>query len=113
MDPFAAALDALFIAPGSVAAVYASGDGSAPPTGVRTIRDQRTEEMPIGSGPVPTNLNLLLLRRSEVAVPAAGDRLQVGNFVGVAPGDPLFEIMGEPWLDTEGLTWSCEMRPIS
>jgi hypothetical protein len=109
MDPFADALDAIFTAHGSLSAIYipAAGDIAS----VRTIRDQKTEEVVFGSRDAPVEANLLLLRRSQVERPAAGDQIQVGNFVAVVPTDPLFVIMGEPWLDTEGLTWSCEMRP--
>ncbi len=109
-DPFATALDALFSAPGSVAAVYVTASDGLP-TAVRTIRDQASEDMPIGSRSVPVDANLLLIRRSEVARPATGDTIITGTFADVAIDDPAFNIVGEPSLDVEGLTWSCEMIP--
>ncbi|WP_294312750.1 hypothetical protein [uncultured Sphingomonas sp.] len=97
MDPFAAALDAQFNAPGSAAAVYIPADGYS--ADIRIIRSQPDVDVPYGSRRVVQASNAFEIRKSEVESPAAGDRLMIG--------DTVYEILGDAMLDVEGLTWSC------
>lgn len=110
-DPFAAALDAQFRAPGSAAAVYTGPDGRAVP--IRVIRSQPTGEAVAGDFKIVVDTNLALLRRSEVAEPLGGDELAIGAMIlaGEIVGGEPFTIAGVPTLDLEGMTWSCELLP--
>jgi len=109
VDPFAMALDALFIGPGSLAAIYTAQD--AEPLPIRVIRSQASEDLTIGGQPLPTATNIVLIRRADVAAPEAGDVVQIGSFAAVAASDPAFDLAGMPELDVEGLTWSLELLP--
>ncbi len=96
MDPFAAALDALFNAPGSAAAVYVPVDGF--PTDIRVIRSQPDVNTSFGDSQIIQATNVFEIRRSEVAAPTHGGRLMIG--------DEIFAIQGDGRLDVEGLTWT-------
>lgn len=106
VDPFAAGLEALFKAPGSAAAVL--GDDQP----LRVIRHQPTLDLAFNDTTVPVASNSVMIRRSDVNRPVRGMQLQVGSFAGVAQEDPVFRIAGEPRLDVEGLTWTCELEPV-
>ncbi len=103
MDPFAAALDALFNAPGSAAAVYVPQGGD--PVPVRVIRSQPDTSANYQQARIVQEANSFDMRRSEVPAPASGDRLTVD-------GDT-FEILGDPMLDVEGLTWVCGAERVA
>ena len=97
MDSFAAALEALFNAPGSAAAVYISADRY--PLDIRVIRSQPDVEAAYGTTRSIQAANMFEIRKSDVGCPAPGDRLLIG--------DTVYEILGDAMLDVEGLTWSC------
>jgi hypothetical protein len=102
MDSFAAALDALFNAPGSAAAVYRPADGTAP-FPIRIIRGQPDE---LGPRNLVQATNVLDLRRSEVPNPVGGNGHSIrGDVVAIVDGAKL-ELIGTPMLDVEGLTWT-------
>lgn len=101
-DPFAAALDVLFTAAGSAAAEYQAPDGS--PVPVRVITWTPDQDVPVGSGSVRGSGKMLDLRLSEVADPVEGATITMGA--------EAFEIIAEPELDSEGLTWRCEVAPV-
>ncbi|OWK29205.1 head-tail joining protein [Sphingomonas dokdonensis] len=103
-DPFAAALDALFEMPGSAAAVYQPIAGT-PPFPIRVIRAQPDELGPRG---VIQATNHFDIRRSDVAHPQRGDVVAIGGAIqaGAITGGEMFELIGTPMSDVEGLTWT-------
>lgn len=109
MGPLAAALDAIFNAPGSAAAVYQPADG-APPFPVRVIRGQPDE---LGARGTVSAANVLDLRKSEVPDPRHGDFIAIGGEIvnGAITGGELLEIYGQARLDVEGLTWTVGAEP--
>ncbi len=109
MDPFAAALDAQFNAPGSAAAAYQSISGTAP-FPIRVIRAQPDE---LGPRNTVQATNTFDLRRSEVTDPAHGDAVAIGAAIvdGAIVGGEMFELIGTPMLDVEGLTWTIGAEP--
>jgi len=112
VDPFAQALDAIFVAPGSTAAIYSPVDGE--PFGIRVIRSQPDETVSFGSGQVILETNIFQIRRSDVAHPDREDRVILGGELvdgEILGGDP-FKLSGEPMLDTEGLTWTVGASPL-
>ncbi len=102
-DPFVMALDVLFYAPGSAAAMFTPIDGA--PRTIRVIRTVRAADAPFGGTPIQMDAAVFEIRRSEVAEPLEGDTLQVGA--------EAFKIVGDPDLDVEGLTWRCEAPPVA
>lgn len=99
-NPFVAALDALYASALAIDAVFTSNGVSTP---VRTVRSQPDQISGYGEGQIVQASNLFELRRSEVSEPSAGDTIAVGADV--------FAIVGDPMLDTEGLAWTCAVRP--
>lgn len=98
MDPFVAALDAQFHAPGSAAAVYISQH--AAPRSVRVIERQRTG-IEGTVRPRPVSLGKVFdIRISEVAEPLVGDV--------VALNGAMVVLTIPPQIDVEGLTWACD-----
>lgn len=103
MNPFAAALDALFLAPGSAAAVY------VPPGGqeleIRVIERQR-----VGTEgtvrPRPVSLGKVFdVRVSDVAAPEVGAVFLIDGRILV--------LTLPPELDAEGLTWFCDLPGLN
>ncbi|USU06891.1 hypothetical protein NF699_09600 [Sphingomonadaceae bacterium OTU29LAMAA1] len=107
MDPFAAALDAHFIAPGSAAAVYVPQGGA--PVPIRVIRSQPDTSANYQQTRVIQQANAFDMRISDVPAPTPGDRIIVGAALidGAIVGGEAFEILGDPMKDVEGLTWTC------
>lgn len=106
-DPFAAALDALFNAPGSAAAEYWPDYGD-PITGIRIIRSRSDQRARMGDGEIISDSEVIDVRISEVAAICPGDRLRVGaaDADGVfLPGDYLV-VTGEAVTDAENMTWT-------
>lgn len=100
MDPFQMALDAMFYAPGSVeASLTLPGEQ---PLIVRGIPSRPSEELDLGQGAIVADTFTIMLRRSEVAQPHGG---------ALTIGDESFSITGEPRIDVEGITWTCELEP--
>lgn len=95
------ALGKLHAAAGSVAAVFTPIGGEA--VEIRVIREQATGEVPFSDTVIPADTNIVSMQRSDVARPLRGDALSIG-------GED-FVIDGEPRLDIEGLSWSCELIP--
>lgn len=108
-DPFQAALEAQFEAPGSAAALYVPATG--PLVATRTIRSQPDQSVAFGNGQVVLASNQFEVMRSAVAAPVEGDAIQLVD----ADGWPLpgghFRISAEPMLDLEGLSWTCAAEP--
>lgn len=104
MDPFVAALDALYHAPGSAAAVYRPGGSDPLPDPIRVIRSQGDDDVPYGRAAVVTRTDALSFRKADVPNPAAGDIIEVGP--------DHFTLIGEARTDVEGLEWTCEAEPV-
>lgn len=108
-DPFVAALDALFSAPGSAAAVYQPINGT-PPFPIRLIRAQPDE---LGPRNIVQATNVLDLRQFEVPRPVHGDVVAIGGVIegGAVIGGEKFTLIGTPMSDVEGLTWTIGAEP--
>lgn len=112
MDPFALALDALFMAPGSAAAVFQPADGV--PVNVRVIRSAPDRDTGFGQGRVIDNAGTILeLRRSDVESPQPGDFVVIGGEIvdGQVTGGEAFTLFGDPVLDLERIGWTCGATP--
>ncbi len=111
-DPFAMALDAQFMAPGSEAAVYQPTDGT--PVEIRVIRSAPDRETGFGQGRIINNAGTLFeLRRSEVPDPQPGDFVVINADIvdGQVSGGQPFTLFGDPVLDLERISWSCGANP--
>lgn len=104
MDPFAAALEAQFSAPGSAAAVYtpATGGGSI---NVRAIVRQPNTRTYFGTTNGAFLTRIVELQASAVAAPANGDTI-------IIIGGEIMQIAGSPYLDVERITWLCEVPEL-
>jgi hypothetical protein len=100
---FAATTDVLFADPHLARdAVYRpAGAGDGIPVRVMLRRPDRIESF--GETRLASSTTMLDLRVSEIAVPVAGDTLEVDGRTVVVQGTPL--------LDAEGLVWSLDTRP--
>jgi hypothetical protein len=96
MDPFAAALDVLFYAPGSDEAFYTPRGGAERPDPIRVIRGQPDREVGFGGQQVVEGTNVFEIRKSDVA------DLQRGAIVRI--GVVRFKLLGEAMTDVEGLS---------
>ena len=99
--PFAAALDLMFGSAMATAATYTAAGGQ--PRTIRVTRDQGSQELSLNGGAAIVDANAVQIRRSEVALPDAGDAVTIG--------DDHFIIQGGATLDVEGLTWTCYLEP--
>ncbi|KKW92253.1 head-tail joining protein [Sphingobium chungbukense] len=109
--PFAAALDALFNAPGSAAADYDDGLSVVP---IRVILSQ--PDVLAGAGQqIVTATMVIDIRRSEVSNPARFATVRVGerDADGVLDVSASYQLVDEPMGDVEGLTWSCGAELIA
>jgi len=111
MDPFAAALDAQYHAPGSAAAVYRPIVGA--PRDIRVIRSAPDRTSRFGDGQIINASTSLEIRVSDVPSPQRGDAVVIGATLvdGVIVGGEAFELFGDPALDLERLSWACGAEP--
>jgi hypothetical protein len=97
---FAAAIDAIFrdthVAEDALWRAGGAGGGAA----VCIVRKSPDEIVGFGSSRAVLPMVLIDVRVSEVALPAAGDTVEID-------GD-LFDIIGTPTRDGLGLVWTCE-----
>lgn len=101
-DPWAFALDALFNAPGSKAAVYISEFGY--PRDIRVIERQRMGTQGTVR-PRPVSLGKIFdIRVSDVEQP------QVGEIIFL--DDKVLTLTLPPEIDAEGLTWYCDLPEL-
>lgn len=111
-DPFAAALDALFSAPGSAAAVYKPAGGV--PRAVRVILSNPEDDVAYGGGRVRIRSKVVEIRRVDAPAAKPGDVIAIGASIAdgaIVGGDPVLTINSEPRGDIEGLTWFCGTDP--
>ncbi len=111
MDPWQMALDAMFIGPGSAAAVFVrTGE---PPRVVRVIQGRPDRTTGFADGQTILGTNQFEIRRSDVAEPLQHDVVVVGAVIenDAAVGGERFSLLGEAMLDLEGLTWTIGAEP--
>jgi hypothetical protein len=105
MTVFAETLDRLFLDPNLASdalwRVGGAGDGIA----VRVIRKSPDRIVGFGDSRAVMPSILVDVRTAEVALPAAGDTVEIAGSV--------FDIIADPTADTLRLVWSCEasLRP--
>ncbi|WP_294188893.1 hypothetical protein [uncultured Sphingomonas sp.] len=112
MDPFAAALEAQYSAPGSVAAVYQPAGGV--PRAVRIILSNLEDDVNYGGGRTRMRGKVVEIRRADAPAPRAGYVIAIGATIvdgEIVGGDPVLTINSEPRGDIEGLTWFCGTEP--
>ncbi|KQO50643.1 head-tail joining protein [Sphingomonas sp. Leaf257] len=111
MDPFVAALDAQFHAPGSAAAVYVPASGA--PYAVRAILGGKDEEQPLGAGVIIVRVTVIQLLRTQVPEPEQGAFAVLGGVIvdGEVVGGDVYELTGEPMIDVERLSWTIGAEP--
>jgi hypothetical protein len=102
----AAALDALFNAPGSAAADYDDGGVITP---IRVILSQPDVLANGGAAQIVTETMIIDIRKSEVLAPAYMATVRIGmrDDDGVLEVSSTYQLIDEPVGDVEGLTWSC------
>lgn len=102
---FGAAIDAIFrdanVAEDALWRAGGAGSGVA----VRVVRRSPDEVVGFGNSRAVLPTVLVDVRASEVALPAAGDTVEIA-------GD-LFDIIGAPVRDSLGLVWTCEAAKTS
>ncbi len=111
-DPFALALDAMFMAPGSDAAVYQPLEGA--PREIRVIRSAPDRTTGFGGGQIINESTALEIRVIDVAQPERGAFVIIGGVLdnGAVSGGEIFELFGDPILDLERLGWTCGAEPV-
>ncbi|MBW6523441.1 hypothetical protein KZ810_08010 [Sphingomonas sp. RHCKR47] len=113
-DPFAAALDALFNAPGTAAAVYQPDYGE--PVAIRVIISSLEDDASYGGGQRTRMRGTVLeIRRSDAPRIRPGEIVAIGGSIAdgqLVGGDPVLRISGDPRGDVEGLTWFCGTEPL-
>ena len=102
-DPFAAALGALFRAPGSAAALFTPAGGV--PQQIRIVIEQPDEDKVIGRGRVVEGSLSIGIQRSDVPQPAKGDLVELTDTA--IGGVTKLKLYGQPRLDAQGLSWTC------
>lgn len=99
--PFETAIDDLFGSVLAIDAVYYAGTNT--PVAVRLMRRQPTIFSNIGATQIASDTTSFDVRVSEIAKPADGDRIIVGN--------DTFYVQGAPERDGNGLLWKMNCRP--
>jgi hypothetical protein len=103
IDPFVAGIDALFASVLAVDATYSPPGGED--ASIRVIRSQPSADTGPTDSRIVVDENTFDIRRSQVAKPARGATITVG--------DDVFRINGAPMLDHEGMTWTCPTEPVA
>lgn len=104
MDPFRAALDALFSVPPAEDAVFTPRGAASLPEPIRVIVGRPDERVSFGEGAIINAEIVIAMRMHEVAEPTAGDR--------VATDTGAYDLIGEPVSDLEGMTWQIGAREV-
>lgn len=97
MDPFAAALDALFNAPGSSAAIF-TAYATNEPQPIRVIHGRPDKTVGFGDGQIVEGTNIFEVRLSDVPEPERDDTIEMG--------ERTYRLVGEAIVDVEGLSWT-------
>lgn len=104
MDPFRAALDALFSVPPAQDATFTPRGGVQRPDPIRVIVGKPDEPVSFGEGRIINAEIVIDIRMHEVAEPTAGDQ--------VVTATAAYELIGEPMSDLEGMTWQIGAREV-
>ena len=104
MDPFAAALDVLFFAPGSSEAFYTPRGGVERVIPIRVIRGQPDKSVGFGGQQVIEGTNVFEIRKSDIAEPESGAVIRIG--------DARFRLLGDAMGDVEGLSNTIGGNPV-
>lgn len=112
-DPFASALDVLFRAPGSEAAVHISVHGIRT-EGLRIIRGRADRAIRYGDGQVVSGTHLIELRQADLTEIHDGDQMLTGliDDAGAFQQTGEYVLTGEPMSDAEALTWTIGAEPV-
>ncbi|WP_342249378.1 head-tail joining protein [Sphingomonas sp. OTU376] len=113
MDPFQAALDAIFNGPGSLAASYQHSTGDFPT--IRVLLARPDEAATFRASRIVQATYEVSVRKSEIYAPIAGAELTIpGQEFPQASGviTDRLRLTGDPMIDAEGLTWNCGAEPI-
>lgn len=102
-DPFATGLGTLHRGPGSVAAEYFV-QGAGPAIPLRAIWDRQSRTASVGDTEVVVPAVGLSIQRSDIAAPAEGDEIAIG--------DDRYFVAAEPMLDAEGVSWMLDVEPV-
>lgn len=97
MSAFSAAIDMIFTDPHMAADALWQG------LPVKVMRKAPDGIRDFGSGRITSATTVVDVRVSDVAAPAKGDVVSIG--------DEHFIVQGTPQRDTERLVWSCDLRP--
>jgi hypothetical protein len=103
MTAFATAIDALFADPNLARDALWRAGGADPSLPVRVILRQPDRSSDFGETRIVAETTMFDVRVSDIAVPAAGDTIEVD--------DTVYVIQGEPARDVERLVWTIEARP--
>ena len=91
-----------------VAALWKAA-GEDPGVAVQVRIDHGDDEADSGEARITVETTLVKVRRSQVACPAAGDRVQLTDADDIAAlGASLFKIQNEPLRSKRGDVWICE-----
>ena len=103
MNAFATAVSMIFADPSmAVDAVWRAG-GTGPAVTVRAIRKAPDEVTAFGAARIWSETLRVDVRTAEIASPAAGDHVVIG--------DTIYIVQGEPVRDRERLVWTLDLRP--
>ncbi|MFQ6552949.1 hypothetical protein AAD018_011490 [Aestuariibius insulae] len=104
MSVFSAAMDVIFTNPAmAVEAVWTSAD-EAQSRPVRLIWKRPDEELSFGQAQIVAETAVADIRVLDLASPRQGDRLAIGAL--------LYEVIGDPRRDREGLIWTMDLTPL-
>ena len=104
MTVFSVAIDAIFGDANMAADALWLEAGIGPGVACRVIRRAPDLVTEFGQGQFRSPTTMVDVRVAEVATPAAGDRVQIG--------DEWFKVQGEPLRDRERLVWTLNMVPV-
>jgi len=102
MNPFAAAMDAIFADANMAADATWTAQGGAP-LPVRVIRKAPDEMATFGAARILSDTTLVDVRVSDMPTPKPGDTIIIGP--------DTFTLQGEPKRDRERLIWTLELVP--
>lgn len=101
-DPFATALGVLLRAAGTQSVGYQAG--TAAPITINAIRHRVSAAHDHGFAGTLRDGDTLMIAAADVALPAIGDVITIG--------DQVLYVLADPVLDAEELTWTVQAGPV-